>query len=158
MLVRDIGLVAFYTFASIATASIQVSYALPIFFKVLTDSFPEHYHHVRALLDAGPWAMSDNVSKWVSMTSIIWLFFSSAFVLLPTTMPVTSKNMNYAMVALAGVVLTGWTNWFLSAQFYYKGVKRHDDDEVFYDVENSTLSAPPQENTSLLGADRLIQT
>lgn len=45
----------------------------------------------------------------------------SIFFILPTSSPVTTLNMNYAIVAVGGVLVLITVMYFLQGRHYYKG-------------------------------------
>ncbi|TPX59620.1 hypothetical protein PhCBS80983_g02374 [Powellomyces hirtus] len=111
-------LTAFTAIASIGTVGLYISYAVPIFLRVVRSS---HFQH-------GPWDMG-SWGTWVGVVAILWILSVSVILNLPTTNFIAVKGefdanlFNWAPV-MAGTVLVGATAyWLLSARNWFKGPK-----------------------------------
>ncbi|WIA33412.1 hypothetical protein OEZ86_006546 [Tetradesmus obliquus] len=103
--------VAFAAITSLATIGLYISYAIPIFFRLVNGSntfMPGPVHLGRAGVP-------------VAVIALLWVAFLTVLFVLPTAYPVTHVNLNYAGVTVAGVLLVsiGW--WVLSARKWFDG-------------------------------------
>jgi len=86
------------------------SYCIPIACKIIWP----------ARFVAGPW----NLGKWstvVNVWAIIWTLFVSIIFILPTVLPVTPDNMNYAIVYLMGIIAFSTVYWYAGGRKFYTG-------------------------------------
>jgi len=92
----------------------HLAYAAPLLQKLIYNpAIPQ------TKMSLGDWSYPLNI------LSCIWLFGSSICFLLPTQYPVTAQNMNWLFAVLIALFLIGVLNWFLNAQYYFKGPPRH---------------------------------
>lgn len=61
--------------------------------------------------------------------AVSWLLFASAIFMLPVVYPITTKNSNYAPVAVGGILLAAFIAWVSSARNWFSG--------PIIDVDNS---------------------
>lgn len=99
--------------AILGTASIcfYISYAIPIFcmlYQKQHQGLPRHY------FDLGH--VKGNILLTISG---LWSVFISVWLILPLKLPVTSANMNYTSVVLAGLVFIFSIYWFTSGRRRY---------------------------------------
>jgi len=79
----------------------------------------------------------------VAIIAFIWLMFTSVIFMLPGTYPITSVTLNYAPVAIGGVLLLIAAAWVLSAQFWFSGPKTEVDNSDVVKVKY-WISDPPR--------------
>lgn len=79
----------------------------------------------------------------VGLIAFIWLMFTSVIFMLPGIYPITSVTLNYAPVAIGGVLLLIAAAWVLSAQFWFSGPKIEVDNSDVVKV-NYWISDPPR--------------
>lgn len=96
--------------------ALDLSFIIPIF---LCDCFcflilgSHHYsrrrvyaNHPEVQFKPGPFYMGSGVVGWAANISCIsWTLFISVIFSLPTILPVTRENMNYASVITIGVIV-----------------------------------------------------
>ncbi|PCH36924.1 hypothetical protein WOLCODRAFT_83294 [Wolfiporia cocos MD-104 SS10] len=96
--------IAFNAILSSAAIAVMLSYLQPILIRVFwPTSLPE-----RGPFNLGQWSWPINLASFLFSVFICILF------ILPTAYPVDSLNMNYAIVAIGGVVVIVifcWTVW-----------------------------------------------
>lgn len=113
---------AFSAVMSITTIGYQISYAIPMLLRltVARKTFKKSTFHL------GPF------SEIVGWISVVWLFVTSIFFLLPTEYDengnLTSTNFNYTIVVVGGVSFLALLYWFLpapiGARHFFVGPKR----------------------------------
>ncbi|KAK4156625.1 amino acid/polyamine transporter I [Chaetomidium leptoderma] len=94
---------------NVCTVALNVSYLLPIVCKLVYGRFERGPWHL------GRWSVAANV------VAVGWNVFVSVVFFLPTRMPVTSENMNYAAVVFVFVLLFSTGFWFTHGRHYYTG-------------------------------------
>ncbi|CAL1698552.1 unnamed protein product [Somion occarium] len=102
--------VAFSAATSIATIGLYISYAIPIFLRVLN----------RESFKRGPFHLG-SFSYPVALVAVVWIGFISIAFILPQENPVNSQSLNYAIVAVGIVVTYCLGFWFLSARKWFTG-------------------------------------
>ncbi|CEO58444.1 hypothetical protein PMG11_03168 [Penicillium brasilianum] len=80
---------AFNAILSLAVFGIHISYLLPIGFMLWRRLFTP------SVLEYGPWRLG-RLGPVINVVSVIYLTFTSIFLLFPPYQPVTAQNMNYA--------------------------------------------------------------
>eukprot|EP00347_Sterkiella_histriomuscorum_P010241 403377050 len=115
---------AFAAITSITCIGYQISYAIPIFLRLTFSrkTFKRSSFHL------GPFS---EVIGWIS---VIWLFITSIFFLLPNEFDEngyqTATNFNYTSVVVGGVLFIALAYWFLpaphGARHFFVGPKRED--------------------------------
>ncbi|KAH6650410.1 amino acid/polyamine transporter I [Chaetomium tenue] len=94
---------------NVCTVALNLSYMLPIICKMVYGRF-----------ERGPW----HLGRWgfvVNLVAVVWNVFMSVVFFLPTNMPVTSENMNYASVVFVSVLLFSGGFWYTHGRHYYTG-------------------------------------
>ncbi|RTE85178.1 hypothetical protein BHE90_000340 [Fusarium euwallaceae] len=105
---------AFNAVLSLAVVSLQISYIMPIILLIWRRiSRPN-------TLTWGPWQLG-KPGIVVNVVAIIYLIFTSIFLLFPPYQPITAENMNYAPVVLGGAVIFGCVYWPFRARKRYFG-------------------------------------
>ncbi|KAL2136186.1 hypothetical protein VTI74DRAFT_5064 [Chaetomium olivicolor] len=88
---------------NICTVALNVSYLLPIVCKLAYGRF-----------ERGPW----HLGRWsfaANAVAVVWNVFVSVIFFFPTRLPVTSENMNYAVVVFVFVILFSSGFWYTHA-------------------------------------------
>ncbi|OAX40392.1 amino acid transporter [Rhizopogon vinicolor AM-OR11-026] len=105
---------AFNAILSSAAVSVMMSYLQPIIIRVF---WPD------SLQDFGPFRLG----KWswpVNVASFLFTIFICILFILPTASPVDVFNMNYAIVAVGGLLVIVTINWFWWGRHSFKGPVR----------------------------------
>ncbi|CAE6472143.1 unnamed protein product [Rhizoctonia solani] len=101
---------------ALTAMALDLSYIVPIFCRRLFRNHPEVH------FKPGPFYMGDGFLGWaVNTMCILWTLFVAVILALPTIMPVTQLNMNYASVITVGVMVCSLAWYFVSARKYYHG-------------------------------------
>lgn len=80
---------------SLTAMALDLSYIIPIFCRRVFQSHPD------VMFKPGPFYMGDGiVGKLANTICISWTLFICVIFSLPTVMPVTAANMNYASVSI----------------------------------------------------------
>jgi amino acid permease (GABA permease) len=105
--------VAYAAVTSIAVIGLYIAYGIPILLRLMAgDSFQR-----------GPWHLGQ-WSRPVGIIAVAWIVFIAILFILPQVAPGTSlTTFNYAVVAVAVVLLYSGGYWFLSAKNWFKGPK-----------------------------------
>lgn len=101
---------------ALAAMALDLSYIIPIFlyeYPCFLIFGSHHYsrrrvyaNHPEVQFKPGPFYMGTGVVGWTAnITCISWTLFMSVIFSLPTILPVTRENMNYASVITIGVVV-----------------------------------------------------
>jgi len=102
-------------FATTAMA-LDLSYVIPIILRRIFHSHPE------VKFKPGPYYMGDGwLGVFANVWCALWTFFVCVVFSLPTQIPVTSTNMNYASVITVGVIAASGLWYVLSAHRHYHG-------------------------------------
>ncbi|KAH9943790.1 APC amino acid permease [Amylocystis lapponica] len=101
---------------ALTAMALDLSYIIPIFLRRLYRNHPE------VVFKPGPFYMGDGLLGWAANTAcILWTLFVCVVFSLPTVLPVTRDNMNYASVITGGVVICAGA-WFVGGAYrHYKG-------------------------------------
>jgi amino acid transporter len=118
LLLQLVSTTAFAAIIAIATFGYQVSYLIPIFFRCTT---------ARHTFPVGEFTLGQ-FSVPIAIISSIWLTITSIIMLFPANYPVTTDNMNYAVVVISGVAIIASLYWIFSARHWFVGPKRTDID------------------------------
>jgi len=112
--------VAFNAILSSAAIAVMLSYGMPILCRVL---WPD------ALGERGPFRLG-KYSWIINFISIAFTIFVCILFILPTTVPVSSINMNYSIVAIGGLLILITLSWFAYGIRHYKGPVSTVDIEI----------------------------
>ncbi|PYH76870.1 GABA permease [Aspergillus uvarum CBS 121591] len=104
---------AFNAILSLAVLELHVSYVVPIIF------FLWHRNCLPQSLQTGPWSLGRG-EIIVNIVAIVYLCFTSIFMVFPAYRPVTPSNMNYAPLIFGAVLL--WSGGF----WLWRGRKEYD--------------------------------
>jgi amino acid permease (GABA permease) len=122
---------AYAAVTSIATIGLYVAYGIPILLRLLQG---ERFQR-------GPW----HLGRWsyiVGWIAVIWIIFISILFVLPAAFPPDLRtNFNYAIVAVAVVLLYSGGYWLLSAKNWFKGPKVQGTAEDLAKIEAELAAA-----------------
>ncbi|KAL0946011.1 hypothetical protein HGRIS_012288 [Hohenbuehelia grisea] len=105
------SVIAFNAILSAVAVSVMLSYLQPIIIRVFwPDSLPE-----RGPITLGRFSWAINFASFAFTTFICILF------ILPTAHPVNELNMNYAVVAVGGLLLLVTAAWALWGRYHFVG-------------------------------------
>ncbi|CAF2588393.1 unnamed protein product [Rotaria sp. Silwood2] len=115
VLLQLVSTTAFAAIISVTTLGFQISYSMPIFFRctVARKSFTV------GEVNLGRFGLP------IAIVSVVWLLITSILMFFPANYPVTSDNMNYAIVIVGGLALIATTYWVASARHWFRGPKRN---------------------------------
>ncbi|EPT00062.1 hypothetical protein FOMPIDRAFT_1163529 [Fomitopsis schrenkii] len=101
---------------ALCAIALDSSYIIPIILRRLYRNHPE-VHFI-----PGPFYMGDGLLGWAAnLTCIFWTMFVCVIFCIPTQLPVTKTNMNYASVITVGVIFLSGVWYVCSAHRHYKG-------------------------------------
>jgi len=101
---------------SLTAMALDLSYIIPIF---LRRAFQ---HHPEVQFKPGPFYMGPGLLGWAfNVICISWTLYICVIFSLPTVLPVTAQNMNYAAVITGGVVIVSSVWYIIGGRFHYKG-------------------------------------
>jgi len=112
ILINLIGLGSYIAISgvfNVCAIALDISYAIPIACKVLFSQF-----------EPGPWHLG-KFGKLVNIWACIWVSYVTIIFLMPTTIPATAQNMNYAVVFLGAILAFASVYWYISGQKNYVG-------------------------------------
>lgn len=94
---------------NVCAIALDWSYCIPIACKLFFGQFKP-----------GPWHLG-KYGWMINAWALIWTSFVSVVFVMPTVIPVTAENMNYAVVYLAGILAFAYLYWFIAGRRYYTG-------------------------------------
>ncbi|KAL4253752.1 Amino Acid-Polyamine-Organocation Transporter [Abortiporus biennis] len=98
---------------ALTAMALDLSYIIPIFLRRVYQDHPD------VKFKPGPFYMGDGLLGWsANILCILWTLFVCIIFSIPTVLPVTKENMNYASVITGGVII-------LSGVWYVAGGRRH---------------------------------
>lgn len=105
---------AFLAFVSVGVISLAVSYGIPIAISMV---------HWRKDVNDARWTMGKSMGWVVNSISLLWIAFETVLFSMPTTLPVTTVTMNYAVVVLMAFMVISAV-WY--AVYARKGKSNQD--------------------------------
>lgn len=100
----------FFAIVSIGVIGLYIAYIIPVFLRLRQgESFQR-----------GPW----HLGRWsylIGWIAVTWVVFISIYFLLPQFSPITYASFNYALVALALLLIFVYGYWFLAARKWFTG-------------------------------------
>jgi amino acid transporter len=116
---------AYAAVTSIATIGLYVAYGIPILLRLLQGE----------KFQRGPW----HLGRWsylIGWIAVVWIAFIAVLFVLPEAFPVSLQtNFNYAILAVAVVVLYAGGYWLFSAKNWFKGPKVQGSAEDLAKIE-----------------------
>ena len=123
--------VAYAAVTSIAVIGLYIAYGLPILLRLLAGE----------KFQRGPW----HLGRWsyiVGWIAVIWIVFIAILFVLPQAAPGnTLITFNYAILAVAVVLIYSGGYWFLSAKNWFKGPKVQGTPEELAKIEAELAAA-----------------
>lgn len=95
---------------NVCAIALDWSYIFPIVGKLM---FPN-------LFQPGPWNLG-KFSFFINAWACLWTLFISIIFFMPTALPVTAENMNYAVVFFVGIVGLSVFFWHVGGKKVYRG-------------------------------------
>jgi len=115
---------------SLTAMALDLSYIIPIFCRRVYNSHPD------VMFKPGPFYLGDG---WMGLLCnyicISWTLFVCVIFSIPTNLPVTDLNMNYASVITVGVIVFAYVWYFAAAQKHYKGPQSNLNDDSIISVD-----------------------
>ncbi|KAF9569947.1 hypothetical protein BGW38_008794 [Lunasporangiospora selenospora] len=115
--------VAFSAITSIATIGLYISYGIPTFCRIT---------YARDSFEPGPVSLG-RFSIPIGVISCVWIVIITVLFVLPTSSPVTAKNMNYTVAIVAASAIYIFANWYFNARHWFKGPVSNIDLEDNHD-------------------------
>ncbi|KAL4080597.1 amino acid permease [Scleroderma citrinum] len=101
---------------ALTAMALDLSYIIPIFLRRVYGNHPE------VQFKPGPFYMGPGIVGWVANVACIsWTLFVCVVFSLPTVLPVTKENMNYAAIITVGVIVLSGLWYILGAHRHYHG-------------------------------------
>jgi amino acid permease (GABA permease) len=115
---------AYAAVTSIAVIGLYIAYVIPTLLRLLrgADFVP------------GPWQLG-RWSRPIGIVAVVWVAFITILFMLPTYSPITTKNFNYTIVAVAAVLGFAGIWWIVSARHWFTGPKVQGSAEELADIE-----------------------
>ncbi|KAK3335834.1 amino acid permease 2 [Cercophora scortea] len=107
---------------NVCTVALNLSYIIPIVCKMLYGRF-----------ERGPWHLG-RASVFINLWAVGWNGFMAVVFFLPTRLPVTPENMNYAIVVFIFVLLFAVGFWFTHGRHYYTGPRTRAQTQRSFDM------------------------
>jgi amino acid permease (GABA permease) len=121
--------VAYAAVISIATIGLYVAYGIPILLRLRAGS----------AFKPGPW----NLGRWsrpVGIIAVVWIAFIAVLFVLPLAAPINITTFNYAIVAVAAVLLFSGGWWLISARHWFKGPRPQGSEEQLKAIETELVA------------------
>ena len=122
---------AYAAVTSIAVIGLYIAYGMPILLRLLAGE----------KFQRGPW----HLGRWsyiVGWIAVIWIVFIAILFVLPQAAPGnTLITFNYAILAVAVVLIYSGGYWFLSAKNWFKGPKVQGTPEELAKIEAELAAA-----------------
>jgi choline transport protein len=108
------SLTGFLTVVAISTEGFYVSYALPLFARLLA----RYTGHAKVL--SGPYSMG-KYGIWVNLIGFLFLIFAAITFNFPSISPVETGNMNYTSAAIGAIGLISLLTWIFDGRKNFTG-------------------------------------
>ncbi|HKB34420.1 MAG TPA: amino acid permease [Candidatus Dormibacteraeota bacterium] len=123
--------VAYAAVTSIAVIGLYIAYGIPILLRLLAGE----------KFQRGPWHLRQ-YSYIVGWIAVVWIVFIAILFVLPQVTPGnTLLTFNYAILAVAVVLVYSGGYWFLSAKNWFKGPKVQGTAEELAKIEAELAAA-----------------
>ncbi|MGH7761742.1 MAG: amino acid permease [Candidatus Dormibacteraceae bacterium] len=123
--------VAYAAVTSIAVIGLYIAYGIPILLRLLAGE----------KFQRGPW----HLGRWsyiVGWIAVVWIAFIAILFVLPQVAPGnTLTTFNYAILAVAVVLIYAGGYWFLSARNWFKGPKVQGNADELAKIEAELAAA-----------------
>ncbi|CAF1427741.1 unnamed protein product [Rotaria magnacalcarata] len=120
LLLQLVAPTAFSAFLASSTLGLQISYGIPVLLRCTV---------ARNCFGLGEFSLG-RFGQPIAVISSAWLFLTSFIMFFPFQYPVTSENMNYAVVIIGGTLLVAAVYWIVSARHWFLGPKRTNIDST----------------------------
>ena len=70
----------------------------------------------RPFIQYGPFKLGKHTGIAINLVSLMYIVYVLSFVALPTTLPVTKTNMNYAGPIVLAIILVAIADWFIGGR------------------------------------------
>jgi amino acid permease (GABA permease) len=120
---------AYAAVTSVAVIGLYIAYVLPTFLRLRQG----------ASFARGPW----HLGRWstpVGVIAVTWVVIITILFILPTASPVTVKNFNYTIVAVAVVLGFAGIYWVVSARRWFTGPRVQGTAEELAAIESELAS------------------
>lgn len=107
-------LTGFNTVISIATEGFYLSYAMPLFARIISRLSGEH------TVLSGPFSLG-RWGIWMNIAGLVFLVFTSVTFNFPTLSPVNSGDMNYTSAAIGIIALISIVTWITTGRKNFTG-------------------------------------
>ncbi|KAL5044339.1 hypothetical protein BDW71DRAFT_199029 [Aspergillus fruticulosus] len=104
---------AFNAILSLAVLGLQVSYLVPVMLMLWRRLSP-----AKSTLNYGPWRLGA-LGVPINIVSVLYLSYTTIFMVFPPYQPVTAENMNYSSLIFGAVLI------FSAAYWVYKGRRQY---------------------------------
>jgi amino acid transporter len=122
---------AYFAVTSIATIGLYIAYGIPILLRLRAgDRFQR-----------GPWHLG-GWSRPIGIVAVVWIAFISVLFVLPQVAPISWSTFNYAIVAVAVVLVGTGLGWALSAKRWFTGPRVQGNAEELAAIEAELEGAP----------------
>jgi amino acid permease (GABA permease) len=122
--------VAYAAVTSIAVIGLYIAYGIPILLRLKAGS----------AFKPGPWQLG----RWgrpVAIIAVVWIVFISILFVLPQAAPINITTFNYAIVAVAAVLLFSGGYWLLSARNWFTGPRVQGSQDELAAIERELGAA-----------------
>jgi amino acid permease (GABA permease) len=122
--------VAYAAVTSIAVIGLYIAYGIPILLRLRAGSS----------FKPGPWQLG----RWgrpVAIIAVLWIVFISILFVLPQAAPISITTFNYAVVAVAAVLLFSGGYWLLSARHWFTGPRVQGTEDELEAIERELGAA-----------------
>ena len=109
---------AFNAILSLSVLGIQISYAVPVALMLW-----RRLSSGKKTLTYGPWKLG-RYGVVINAISMIYLIYTSIFMVFPANQPVTALNMNYSSLVFGAVLIASYIYWA------WKGRKQYDGPNI----------------------------
>ncbi|KAL4790584.1 amino acid/polyamine transporter I [Aspergillus venezuelensis] len=106
---------AFNAIISLAVLGLHVSYLVPVVLMLWC-----RFSSTSATLTYGPWSLG-RLGLPINITSILYLGYTSIFMVFPPYQPVTAENMNYSSLIFGAVLIFSGVYWVYKGRKQYSG-------------------------------------
>lgn len=106
---------AFNAILSLSVLGIQISYAVPVALMLWRRLSSE-----KTTLAYGPWKLG-RYGVAINAISMVYLIYTSIFMVFPATQPVTALSMNYSTLVFGAVLIASCVYWGLKGTKQYNG-------------------------------------
>ncbi|KAH8898932.1 amino acid transporter [Thozetella sp. PMI_491] len=104
---------AFNAFISLPLVALYISYGIPIAFLL--------FRRVRGQLPIfGPFSLGSTLGLVVNAAAVAYILYVLCFAALPTILPTTAENMNYAGPLILAVMIGAIVDWFVAGRLRFR--------------------------------------